>query len=179
MPDSADHLPLWLAFLSLREQATRDWLTGLYNRRFFEETFTDHVAAANRYDRALSLVLFDIDRFKPINDTFGHEAGDDVLRHFGRLLQTTARKADIICRYGGDEFVVILPETGKDDAKRFVKRITQSLLQFNWQDVGLDIVSKGSPSAPPVQVSAGTASLPGENLIAAADAALMKNKSAR
>ena len=106
------NLPLWLAFLSLNEHATRDWLTGLHNRRYFEETLSDHIEAASRYNRELSLVLFDIDRFKQINDTHGHEAGDEVLRQFADILKMTARKADIVCRFGGDEFAVILPETG-------------------------------------------------------------------
>ncbi|NNJ71336.1 MAG: GGDEF domain-containing protein, partial [Kiritimatiellales bacterium] len=105
------NIPFWLAFLAMHEQATRDWLTGLYNRRYCEETLADHIAAARRYKRELSLVLFDIDNFKQFNDTRGHDAGDAMLRQFAAVLESTAREADIVCRYGGDEFVVILPET--------------------------------------------------------------------
>jgi len=104
MSNAETSLPFWLAFLSMNEQATRDWLTGLYNRRYFEETLADHIESANRYGRELSLILFDIDRFKKINDSRGHETGDKVLRQFADLLKTAARKADLVCRFGGDEF---------------------------------------------------------------------------
>lgn len=156
MSEPDPNLPLWLAFLSLSEQATRDWLTGLYNRRYFEETLADHVAAAKRYGRELSLVLFDIDRFKQINDTHGHEAGDTVLKEVADLLESTTRAADIVCRYGGDEFAVILPETGKANAEHFVERV---------------VAKQIFPT-----ITAGIAELPSENLVAAADADLLARK---
>jgi len=160
MNDAGNNLPLWLAFLALNQQATRDHLTGLYNRRYFDETLNDHIAAANRYERDLSLVLFDLDGFKQINDTRGHPAGDDVLRQFAGILKSTARKADIICRYGGDEFAVILPETGRAEAHTFVARVIQSL----------EALGEGPT------VTAGVAALPGEDLVAEADAALLAKK---
>ena len=120
MPVSDSNATLWLAILSLTEQATRDWLTGLYNRRYFEETLADHIETAKRYDRELSLVLFDINDFKSINDASGHDAGDTVLKAFADVLKSTARAADIVCRFGGDEFAVILPETGPSNAWKFV-----------------------------------------------------------
>jgi diguanylate cyclase (GGDEF)-like protein len=159
MPAADTNLPLWIAFLSMSEQATRDWLTGLYNRRYFEETLADHIEAATRYDRELSLVLFDIDHFKQINDTHGHQAGDEMLRKFATMLKESARKADIVCRYGGDEFAVLLPETGISNARKFVER-----------------VSLRSTGVPPV--TAGMASLPCENLVATADADLLAKKEA-
>ncbi len=161
MSDTENNLPLWLAFLALNEQATRDWLTGLYNRRYFEETLADHIEAANRYDRELSLVLFDIDEFKQINDAQGHEAGDVVLKQFAELLKTSARKADIVCRYGGDEFTVILPETGTDQAWIFAERVFQ-LLEYNKDKA--------------YSVSGGVAALPSENLVTVADSDLLLKK---
>lgn len=173
MPSDDTHLPLWLAFLSMNEQATRDWLTGLYNRRYFEETLADHISAAARYNRELSLVLFDLDDFKQINDTHGHEAGDDALRLFADRLKDVARKADIVCRYGGDEFAIILPETSLSNARIFADRVVG----------GIGDPAPPDPESPtPATVffaTAGIAALPGENLVAAADADLLARKKRR
>jgi len=156
MSDADSSLPLWLAFLSMSEQATRDWLTGLHNRRYFEETLKDHVEAARRYDRELSLVVFDIDRFKQINDGSGHAAGDTVLKHFADTLKSITRAADIVCRIGGDEFAAILPETGEPNAWKFVERVQAKQMY---------------PT-----VSAGVAALPSANLFSDADADLIVRK---
>jgi len=100
----------------LREQATRDPLTGLYNRRFFAETLHRELARCRREARPLSLALIDLDHFKEVNDAHGHEAGDRVLEEFGRFLLERTRDADIACRYGGEEFVVLLPGAAGADA---------------------------------------------------------------
>ena len=147
---------LWLTILSLSDQATRDGLTNLYNRRYFEETLADHIESAKRYDRELSLVIFDIDRFKQINDSNGHRAGDLALKDFATRLTTTARSADIVCRIGGDEFAVILPETGILNARTFAERVTSSQIH---------------PT-----VTAGTAALPDPDLFDRADADLIAKK---
>jgi diguanylate cyclase (GGDEF)-like protein len=156
MSEPATNIFLWLAVLSLTEQATRDWLTNLYNRRYFEETLADHISAAERYGRELSLVLFDIDEFKSINDSSGHVAGDTVLKSFAEILQSTARAADIICRFGGDEFAVLLPETSAANARSFAERI---------------VAKQKYPT-----VSAGVAALPSADLIKEADADLLVRK---
>jgi len=178
MSNTDTNLALWLAFLSLNEQATRDWLTGLYNRRYFEETLADHIETATRYNRELSLVLFDLDDFKQINDTHGHDAGDEALRKFADLLKESARKADIVCRHGGDEFAVILPETNLTNARQFAERILLSLEEISWRGAGLCVQGSEGAASPPIQISTttGIAALPCENLVAAADADLLARK---
>lgn len=111
----ADHAALALANLRLREtlrsQAIRDPLTGLFNRRYMEETLTREVHRAARRGTTLGIIMLDIDHLKHVNDSFGHQAGDAMLRALGEYLQNHTRGEDIACRYGGDEFILILPET--------------------------------------------------------------------
>jgi diguanylate cyclase (GGDEF)-like protein len=98
------------ALAVIAEQSMRDVLTGLYNRRKLEEQLVTELARADRYKRPLSLLMFDIDHFKRVNDTFGHPAGDAVIRHVATIAGEGLRDSDFIGRYGGEEFVVILPE---------------------------------------------------------------------
>ncbi|GAK51218.1 PAS fold family [Candidatus Moduliflexus flocculans] len=93
---------------TLRQESIRDQLTGLYNRRYMEEALTQAVCSAKRRKCPISILLFDVDHFKHVNDTYGHRAGDRVLREIGNLLQVNVRGEDIACRYGGEEFLVIL-----------------------------------------------------------------------
>ena len=94
----------------LREQALRDPLTGLYNRRYLEETIERELVRAARNNRPVAIVMCDLDHFKLVNDTHGHLAGDEVLRVFAALLKTHARGSDVVCRFGGEEFVMFLPD---------------------------------------------------------------------
>jgi diguanylate cyclase (GGDEF)-like protein/PAS domain S-box-containing protein len=104
---------------TLREQSLRDPLTGLYNRRFMQESLDREVLRAQRRKRPLSVAFLDLDHFKFFNDRFGHDAGDAVLRTLGELLRSHYRAEDVICRFGGEEFAVILPETtAREAAKR-------------------------------------------------------------
>ncbi len=102
-----------------------DGLTELFNRRYFDEALQKEVSRALRYGRPFSLVLFDIDHFKRINDTYGHLAGDAVLRQLGRLVSSHVRRDDVVARTGGEEFAVILPETGIDAARSFAEKLRQ------------------------------------------------------
>jgi diguanylate cyclase (GGDEF)-like protein len=100
----------------LRGQAIRDYLTGLFNRRYLDETIDRELASAKREGSQLSVVMMDIDHFKSINDTYGHQAGDMVLIELGALLNKYSRLSDIACRHGGDEFVVVMPKASPKDA---------------------------------------------------------------
>jgi diguanylate cyclase (GGDEF)-like protein len=107
----------------LRAQATIDPLTGCHNRRGFDEILGVEFQRARRYNRPLSLVLLDIDHFKTINDAFGHEVGDNALQRIGRAVRHTFRNTDSACRYGGEEFAMIFPETSKDEGYRLAERL--------------------------------------------------------
>jgi diguanylate cyclase (GGDEF)-like protein len=107
----------------LRAQATLDPLTGCHNRRGFDEVLATEMSRARRYTRPLSLVFLDIDHFKRVNDEFGHEVGDYALQRIGRAVRHTFRTTDSACRYGGEEFALIFPETEKDEATRLAERL--------------------------------------------------------
>lgn len=119
----------------LAEMSTRNELTGLYNRRYFMETLQREVANAGRYGHKLSLCIIDLDHFKKINDKYGHIAGDMVLKEFAGMLRKNVRQSDITCRYGGEEFTVIFPNTGVKDAlymcERFRKMIAGHQFEYN------------------------------------------------
>ncbi|HEU4560604.1 MAG TPA: sensor domain-containing diguanylate cyclase [Longimicrobium sp.] len=107
----------------LRAQATIDPLTGCHNRRGFDEILELEFSRAKRYKRPLSLLLLDIDHFKRVNDEYGHEVGDNALQRIGRAVRHTFRSTDSACRFGGEEFALIFPETGKDEAERLAERL--------------------------------------------------------
>lgn len=109
--------------LRLYRQATRDPLTGLFNRRTLMEGLRNEIARAGRYGRPLSLMLFDLDRFKRVNDTYGHVTGDMVLQAFARMLSGELRHPDVVGRYGGEEFLAVLPETARHDARDVAERL--------------------------------------------------------
>jgi diguanylate cyclase (GGDEF)-like protein/PAS domain S-box-containing protein len=117
----------------LREQAIRDPLTNLYNRRFMEETLNLEIQKARRSHSLVSLVMMDIDHFKLVNDRFGHKTGDQVLEALGHMLLDNTRKSDVACRYGGEEFLIVLPNTDLEDAAR---RAEQFRVNFEALRVG-------------------------------------------
>ena len=110
-------------FREARQLADLDALTGLHNRRFFHETLAREVGRAQRYSRSLALIVLDLDDFKAINDRIGHLAGDDVLAAAAEQVRDVVRSADVACRVGGDEFAVILPESGLGDADQLYRRL--------------------------------------------------------
>jgi diguanylate cyclase (GGDEF)-like protein len=148
--------------------ATTDGLTGLANRRSFGDRLTAAIAYARQTETPLSLILMDVDRFKPYNDMFGHPAGDEVLRQVGRILSRVARDSDIPARYGGEEFAVLLPETDGE---------TGAIIADLFRS---EIASSSFPHRE-VTASFGVAELSaflsgGGELVSAADAALYKSK---
>ncbi len=121
------HVQLEAANSELRRMATTDGLTGVFNRRHIEERFHEMFEHAWRLHEPLACVIFDLDHFKRVNDTLGHRAGDEVLRQFADLLRQSAREVDRVGRYGGEEFLVILPGTVLDAAVTFAERTRQEV----------------------------------------------------
>ena len=128
---------LLLANAKLRDLAFRDGLTGLYNYRYFQELMDREIKRATRYQLSLSLIVFDIDLFKNINDTYGHPAGDEVLRNLAILVTTTMRTSDLIVRYGGEEFAVILPLTDLSGCKVFAERLRRRVEEKEFVVAGI------------------------------------------
>ena len=114
-------------FDMLSQRAMIDGLTGLWNRAHFDQRLVEEVATSLRYDRPLSLVMLDVDRFKSVNDTYGHPFGDEVLQSVGDVLLKNTRTSDSACRYGGEEFITILRETDTEGATVFAERVRTQL----------------------------------------------------
>lgn len=116
----------------LTERAATDGLTGLYNRRQFDESLRAALSFGSRHAQSLSLLLLDVDHFKNFNDAFGHQAGDDVLRSVAETLRGLARTHDVVARYGGEEFAVILPGTDANGSMMAAERLRSALEQRGW-----------------------------------------------
>ena len=127
----------------LNKLANIDTLTGIYNRRKFNELLLIEYKRAKRYSRHLSALFFDIDHFKKINDGYGHDIGDAVLKELARLVQTHMRETDVFARWGGEEFAVLLPETTAENAMRFAEHIRMKVEAFSFMQVGTVTMSIG------------------------------------
>lgn len=154
---------------SLKELSTHDGLTGLYNHREFYVLLADELARAQRFKRPVSLLMLDIDHFKHVNDTYGHQAGDVVLKGLSEMLNHEARAIDRVCRYGGEEITIILPEIDLEAAANIAERLRVAVEAQSFD------VNTGVPLH--ITVSIGVASFPAQTnnaqaLVAAADAAL-------
>jgi diguanylate cyclase (GGDEF)-like protein len=155
----------------LQQDALFDAVTSLRNHRYFQVRLREELLRSDRTGRPTALVLLDLDNFKRVNDRFGHAVGDYVLSQVARVLEQNARSADVVCRYGGEEIAVILPETGPVEAAQAAERLRQMVEKRN------------DRPGPAVTVSAGVAAYPSDAassdaLIAAADAALYQAKGA-
>jgi diguanylate cyclase (GGDEF)-like protein len=119
-----------------REQASTDALTGLFNRKRFDELLAIELQRAARYQMPLSLIIFDIDHFKKINDTLGHQAGDTVLEKLAGLISESIREVDILARWGGEEFMLLTPNCDMDSACLLAERLRLMIERFDFKNVG-------------------------------------------
>jgi diguanylate cyclase (GGDEF)-like protein/PAS domain S-box-containing protein len=158
---------------ALRTQSVRDALTGLYNRRYLEETLEREMRRAARAAQSLGILMIDLDHFKKFNDTYGHDAGDAVLRETAASLSKGIRAEDFVCRFGGEEFVVILPtadpETSRARAEKLRTKMRQLTIMHQGKSLGMVTISVGVAAFP----AHGTSP---KELMAAADAALYEAK---
>jgi diguanylate cyclase (GGDEF)-like protein len=158
---------------TLQNQSIRDALTGLYNRRFFEETVARELRVSMRRNEPLSLLVIDVDHFKKINDTYGHPGGDAVLQALGGMLAQHVRATDIVCRFGGEEFVILMPSAPASIAEQRAEMLRQAAHM-------LQVTHEGRRFRQ-LTISIGVATAPGngqtrETLLEAADAALYRAK---
>ena len=156
----------------LLEQANRDPLTGLYNRRFFEPTLERELARCHREKQPLSLILIDLDHFKQVNDTYGHQIGDTVLKALAAMLSAQARASDVVCRYGGEEFLLLLPNMACNVALERAE---------HWRTSFAEMVMYSGVTPVRVTLSVGIVSYPehgasSEDLIRYADVSLYRAK---
>ena len=165
-----NHIALRNALSELQQLATRDALTSLFNRRKMQECLSFEVSRAECYDRPLSVILFDVDHFKEINDTYGHPAGDAALVGTGRWLKASLRASDIPGRWGGEEFLVVCPESPLDAAAQIAERLRREYAT-------LPISPKGRLTAS-FGVAAHRSGLRVEDLLQNADDALYRAKNA-
>lgn len=156
----------------LSRKAMIDGLTGLWNRTYFESRLNGELSLARRARQPLACVMLDLDHFKQINDEYGHPFGDEVLRGVGQLLGETCRAEDVVCRYGGEEFIVLAPNTAASAATELAERIRAALESFVWTCRGKQVK---------ITASLGVADLrnaPPPSILELADAALYQAKHA-
>jgi len=156
------------------EESTRDHLTGLFNKAYFQSTLAQHLSLANRNNTELSILFLDIDNFKEINDTFGHNSGDAILKTIARIIHQKLRTSDILARFGGDEFVVLMPNTYKINALVLSERLRKAISKkpIKIKDTNCKITISGGVAGFPVDAQKA------RNLLDLADSALYRAKGA-
>ena len=159
----------------MRDQATHDPLTSLFNRRYLNDTLPRELNHARRNNAKTCIVMLDIDHFKRFNDSYGHEAGDLMLRELGWILKGNIRKSDIACRYGGEEFVLVLLDTSIEDCFKYLEKLVEKVkaqqVRFGEQLLGTMTLSIGVIEASEFVMDA-------EELLGAADKAMYAAKHA-
>jgi diguanylate cyclase (GGDEF)-like protein len=168
----ADAIHNAVSFRRMEEMADIDGLTGIYNRRHLEKRLLEEIDRLSRYEHGMGMLMIDIDHFKNLNDEFGHILGDEVLREVSALFRKHLRKADVLCRYGGEEFAVLLPETTGDKATGVAEKLRRIVENHHFAGLGR-----------PLTVSIGVADFPDHGstrdaLVKAADSALYAAKDA-
>jgi len=156
----------------LKETSFKDEVTGLYNRRFFSLRLEEEISRFRRFNHPVSVVVLDLDGFKSVNDEFGHAVGDETLRDVGQILMKHSRGINVVSRYGGDEFAVLLVETSKSGARLYADRIRQVVATFPYSHGKRVTASFGVASLPDDEASTS------EDLFRAADEALYAAKRA-
>lgn len=162
----------WL-YRQVKSRAERDGLTGLYNRRYFDERLEHEIKRHDRYGHEFALILLDIDYFKAINDSYGHLVGDDVLKELSELVAKELRYADCMARYGGEEFVVVLPYTSGEKAQKLAERLRYIIANHSFCSAGADIKITASFG---VTSFAAEQQITSQELIEQADKALYRAK---
>lgn len=163
-----------LLFKEVKLRADRDALTRIYNRHSFDERLIYEIKRRRRYNHDLSLLMVDLDHFKQVNDTYGHKAGDMVLRKVGEILTETFRTTDLAARYGGEEFVVLLPHTSEKDAWTLAERVREAIQACRFHFDGKDFTVTASIGV--ASVESGGALAKDEDLLLKADKALYQAK---
>ncbi len=161
-------------FRKIEEMSYTDSMTGLYNYRYFYKRLGEEILRARRFERSLALVIFDIDEFKVINDSYGHQTGDFILKQLGKLMHESVRSIDIVSRYGGEEFCMIMPETDRESCAQFMERLRVKIASYSFKN-------RNSDESLNISVSMGGAIYPDDapridRLIYCADMAMMESK---
>ncbi|MEW5874896.1 MAG: GGDEF domain-containing protein [Candidatus Zixiibacteriota bacterium] len=184
--DPVRHSPLWRHLVTtlvnmarmedLRDLSHTDAITGIFNRRHFDVRLSEEIARARRFGRPLSLLILDLDNFKQVNDSFGHLAGDRVLRQVATFIKKSVRSIDVFCRLGGDEFAVLMPDTGSEECDGLAARLGEAVASKKFRSIRktADLT---------ITISIGGAVFPDhagreDRLVACADQALMDAKRA-